>query len=453
VAGPAIWHRAWFPQGLKPGETRLLRLHLGSALLTGIVNGVFNLADVTLAKTLGASPLQVTALTVLTGLAYLGALFLGGAMHGRRKAPFILLCGLFGRLGLWLLAAHSDPRWFVLVIALSSLTQGVVYSAQVSIIKRAYREEIRPSLFGVSVSVTTLFQLIVSVAFGWLMDWNEHAYPIYFGIAGSAGFAGAWLLAAMEREIDRDRGRAPARDGATGEQLEPPSPPLLEAYRPLSLPSPGSTLRSIRGSVALVARILRRDREFRRYETNFFLYGVSILAIGPVVPLFLVRDLGMDYAQIGVAKGLLGQAGMILLTPMMGPALYRIGPVRFSARAFALLSLHPLLLAAAGLAGAGARLPIVFLSFAGLGVAMAAVNLVWSLSGIYFAREADPSGYQSAHTALTGVRGGIAPLLGYGVMQAGSKVLAFFLSGALFLVAAGLMARMGRGEPRAGGAT
>jgi MFS family permease len=442
VAQRAAWHRAWIPESWQPGEAHLLRLHLASSLLTGIVNGVLNLADVTLAKTLGASPWQVTMLTVLTGLSYLGALFLGGAMQGRRKAPFILLCAVAGRLGLWLLAARADPSWFILVIALSSLTQGVVVSAQVSIIKRAYREEIRSSLFGVSVSATTLMQLVTSVVFGWLMNWNETAFPIYFGLAGVAGFAGAYLLARMEAAADRlgAPGGGPAAD-APGAL----APPLAEAYRPLGVPTFTTAVRSARGSIALVARILKQDREFRRYERNFFIYGVSILAIGPVVPLFLVHDLGLDYAQIGLAKGLLGQAGMILLTPMLGPMLQRSGPARFSAGAFALLALHPLLLALAKAGGRGLTLPIVFLSFAGLGVAMAAVYLVWSLSGLYFAREEDPSAYQSAHTALTGVRGGVAPLLGYAAMQAGSKILALVLSGALFLVAAGLMARMARG--------
>jgi MFS family permease len=449
VARPSAWHRAWFPGSLSPEEAPLLRLHIASSLLTGIVNGALNLADVTLAKTLGASALQVTALSVLTGLAYLGALFLGGAMQGRRKAPFILLYGIVGRLGLWLLAASGDPRWYLAVIALSSMTQALIVTAQVSIIKRAYREKNRSSLFGLSVSAATLLQLLTTVVFGWLMDWNERAYPIYFGLAGVAGFIGAFLLAEMEVRITR-RGTVPSgRPGADrdGAWPEPPSPPLLEAYRPLALPTVAATMRSMRGSVRLVLQILRRDREFSRYERNFFLYGVSILAIGPVVPLFLVHDLGMDYGLIGIAKGFLGQAGMILLTPLMGPPLQRQGPARFSAHYFALLALHPLLLALAGLAVPHLRLPIVFLAFAIFGVAMAGVNLVWSLSGILFARDEDPSAYQSAHTALTGVRGGVAPLLGYGVMQAGSKILAFVLSGALFFVAAGLMARMARRAP------
>jgi hypothetical protein len=325
----------------------------------------------------------------------------------------------------------------------------------VSIIKRAYGEANRSSLFGLSVSAATLLQLLTSVAFGWLMDWNERAYPIYFGIAGVAGFVGAFLLAEMEVRIQRRGAAGPDRTGAdrNGAWTEPPSVPVLEAYRPMVLPSVSGTMKSMRGSVRLVLRILRQDREFSCYERNFFIYGVSILAIGPVVPLFLVRDLGLDYGLIGIAKGFLGQAGMIVLTPLLAKPLQRLGPIRFSARSFALLALHPLLLAVAALALPGMRVPMVFLSFAIFGIAMAAVNLVWSLTGIFFARDEDPSAYQSAHTALTGVRGGIAPLLGYGVMQAGSKILAFLLSGALFLVAAGLMARMARGGQRARGAT
>ncbi len=434
------------PASLTPREKPLLRLHILSALLTGIVNGALLMADATLTKTLGASALEVTALALLTGVSYLGSLFVGGAMRGRRKGPFIILFAIAGRLGLWLLALGSDPIWFLLVVGLSSIAQGLIVTAQISIVKRAYLAEHRATLFGWTISATTLMQLLASVVLGALLDWNEHAYGIYFGLAGVAGFAGALLLARLEARVDRPDSTPTQRDegallgGRAGTGAGP-------VYRPIGTPGVGSILRSMQASARLVMRILREDAPFRRFENNFFLYGVAILMIGPVVPLFLVRDLGLDYTQIGLAKGLMAQAGPIVLPPLLGSLMQRLKPARFCARVFAFLALHPLLLALAGLCAPSLRLPLVFVSFACLGVGMAGISIAWHLSSIHFAGAEDPSSYQSVHTVLTGVRGGAAPLLGYGVIEVGSKIHAFLISAGFFLTGAALMARMARAKP------
>jgi len=443
----AVVHRAVLPAGLTHREHRFLRLHLLSSLFSGVVYGAMNLADVTLAKTLAGGAFQLTVFNVLIGVSYLGSLFFVGMMRGRPKALFILLFAAAGRLGFWLLPLSSRPGWFTFVLGLAWFCHALILVAQVSIVQRAYPAEHRNTLFGISISIMTAMNLATSVALGWLLEWNEQAYAIYYGIAGTAGFAGAVLLARLDRLIDR-----PAAGEAPSEG-KPEIPARADAgsplYRPMGQPGVGAAMRSMRASVALVARILRDDGRYRRFQVHFFLYGIAFLSMTPVVPLFLVHDLQLDYGQIGLAKGLMGQAGQILFPPLLGRMMHGQGPVRFSGRMFALLSLHTLLLVAAGLVPPGARIPVTYVAFALFGVSMAGVNLAWHMSSLHFSGRDDPSAYQAVHTVLTGVRGSFAPLIGYAFMAGGSRLAAFAFSTLLLLIAALGMGRMAGAEDRA----
>lgn len=454
---------AIFPEDLAPRERRLLRLHLWGSALGGIGMGVLQLSDAILVKTLAASPLEVTVLSLLTTTGFLAALFWGGAMARRRKAPFVIAAAVVGRLGMGLIGISTDTRWFILIYALAWLAQGVFVAAQTSILQHAYRDAQRGRLFGLAISAMTLLRLVATVAAGWLLDWNEQSYGLIYLAAGIAGFAGSWLLTRMER--DSSDWRTAVSDGATRSQSPIPDVvageirPRADAtgsaarddvgYRPLGPPSLAAGLRSMRESAALVVRILREDHRFRHFQRNFFIYGIAFLSLLPVVPLFLVHDLGLDYGQIGLAKGLMGQAGMLFLPPLLGKLLERIKPVRFCARVFAFLGLFPALLVCAGLAPQPLRIPLVYAAFAAWGIGMSGVALAWHLSSIEFAGAEDSSSYQSVHLVLTGVRGGFAPLLGFGVIQLGSNLYGFAVSVVLFLIASFLMARMARGESRA----
>jgi MFS family permease len=436
--------RRWtpIPAGLGPRERSLLRLHLLSSIFSGVLMACLNMADATLAKTLHGSPLQVTIYSLLAGLSYIAALFWGSAMRGRRKAPFILFFGVIGRLGLALVALSSEPNWYLAVFALVWIADSLVVTAQVTIIQRAYAPEHRNTLFGLTISATTLVRLVASVGLGWLLDWKDQAFGTYFAVGGLAGFVGTWLLARMERELDRfEVARAAPDELKTGVMR---GDPVADSYRPMGQPGLGATLRSVRESVALVVRIVREDALFRRFERNFFLYGIAFLCLTPVTPLFLVNDLKLDYTQIGLAKGLMGQAGMILFPPILGRTMERLGPVRFCVGTFAFLALYPLLLFLASVVPGAAQVPAVYTAFACFGIGMAGVSLAWNMSSIYFARDEDPSSYQAVHSVLTGVRGGFAPLLGYLFIAAGSKRLAFLFSAFFLFAASGSMARLAR---------
>ncbi len=76
---------------------------------------------------------------------------------------------------------------------------------------------------------------------------------------------------------------------------------------------------------------------------------------------------------------------------------------------------------------------IVFVAYLIFGIAMTAVNMAWNMGSIVFAGKEDASIYQSVHVTMTGIRGLVAPGLGFSLLK---------ISGitSVFLVAAGFLA-------------
>jgi len=271
-------------------------------------------------------------------------------------------------------------------------------------------------------------RLLTTVIVGRLLDWNEHAYGVIFALAGVAGFAGMILMARMEAGLDRTAGRVRG-DGF---------------YRPLEEPGLAAGIRSMRESAGRVVRILRDDHRFRRFEVYFFIYGIAFLAMLPIVPLFLVHDLGLDYTRIGLARGLMGQSSLILLAPFMGRWMRRVGPVRFCGWVFSTLALYPLCLLLSGILPPIFAVPFVYAAFVSFGTAMAGVTVAWNLSSIHFAGDEDPSSYQAVHSTLVGLRAVTAPLLGFAIIRISSSLHGFVLCAGLFATAGFLMTRMAR---------
>ena len=435
-------------------EQSLLKLHILSAALTGMTMGILSLADTILAKTLGGTELEVTIMTGMTGAGFLLSIFWVGLLENRPKAPFIIGAAAIGRLGLTLVGISSAPAWFITLIGLAWMAQAMIASAQVSIIQQSYRERHRSRLFGLTVSASTILRLLTTVILGKVLDWNDSSYPILFAVGGTAGLVGAYFLARMERNGKLSAATTAASSATSSAGATCSGAGADITYLPLREGRLAAGVRSMGASVGTVIDILKKDARFRQFEINFFLYGIAFLSLLPIIPIFLVRELELDYTNIGLAKGLMGQAGIILLSPMLGRTLEKMKPIRFCARVFIFLAVFPLMLLLAGLTretfGGALVLPLIFGGFLFFGIAMSGVSLAWNLSSIHFAGDRDPSTYQSVHSALVGIRGVSAPLIGFLMMHYASANWGFLFSTTLLLIASARMARMARSERLAG---
>ena len=75
------------------------------------------------------------------------------------------------------------------------------------------------------------------------------------------------------------------------------------------------------------------------------IYGLAFMILQPVLPIFLVDEIHVQYSQAAMARGLIFYGTIALLSPWFGRLLDTWNAVRLSILGFALLIFFPLALA------------------------------------------------------------------------------------------------------------
>jgi MFS family permease len=378
--------------------------HLRASLGLGMVAGAFVLNEYVARKGLDASRWHLVALLLLPALVQSVAGLWNPATRdgviGRR--PFRLL-GIPGRLLLLvflLVPVTRSATPFVLIVALATVAEILLLPAQNAIVASNYPAETRGRWFGLVTAVHALGIIVVSVPAGKLLDAYPDAWPWLMAFAGLVGAWGYANWAKLRRRRVKRAADVP------------------------DLPEFGSAI-----------EVLRKDKAFLAFELCFMTYGTGFLMLMPVLPIYLVDEMGISYGQVGFARGLLFWLAMIVAGPVFGRLSDRIGILRSAAGAFLLLAGFPLvLLFAPGLAG-------VNVGFALFGIAMAGVHVAWNLGPIALARGRDPLPYLNAHVSLVGLRALIG-MVGGSLLQEhfGSRPVFWTVLALEILAAAGMLA-------------
>jgi len=437
IAPPPLFRRLLSPCAPRladPRQREAFREHLLSSAWGGVSNGVIILTDVILAKALGAPGWQITLFATLGPAANLFSFYWAGAVQGRRKAGAFLLAALMGRLPLAALVLWTASPALILLSFLHSVATALLITAANALYQTRYPEESRPLCFGIATSVGTAAAIATTLGSGLILQTREQSYPWLFALAGLAGFVSAYHLYRMEADRNERRdmlGWLRIGWAALRRTLSPESP--ARESRP-----------TLMESLRLASRTFRENPEFVRFERNFMLYGFAFLSLIPVLPIYIVRELSMDYNQLSASKGLWSQIGLVALSPILGIWLGKLRPIRFTGRIFLLLALYPLCLWISTIPLIHGRVDWVYAGLLFYSVAMAGVNLSWTLGSMHFAGEEEASMFQGMHVALTGVRGLLAPTLGYGIQRVFGSAAAFLFSTALFALAGLLMLKQDR---------
>ena len=418
------------------------RLHARAAVLEGILAGVLVTYDVVARKTLGASQLQLVLLTMAPGSSWLLSLFFANQFQDFDRKRLFLWAGLVGRLPLLAVAAMSGPWPFLAVLVLHGFVQTALIPAQNSIYQQNYDPQARGRLFGrasvwgcTATAVTALGAgLLMDLepgALGWLL--GPDSFRWLYPAAGIAGLGACLVYGSIRlRGSGRSGPRAPIEAAAL--RYWPPHEVVLPPFR---------------RAAAAIRTTLVEDAGFRRFEVALFVYGLGFMVMQPVFAVLFVDELRMSYMDAALAKGVVFYVVNIAALAVAGRMYDRLGLERLGARATVLLALFATALA---FVQSSAQVVAAFSLF---GLAMAALNIAWSMGPIHYAPPGQAARYMSVHVALVGLRALIGhPLGGIVAEGAGSSRPAFVLAALLFGLATVLMMRAERLSPkRAGGAS
>jgi MFS family permease len=382
-----------------------------NAALQAVLAGALSVSSVVLKKTLGASEIEMGLFMTLGGVSLLIGIFASEFIQGRDKRPFILRVGLLGRFLCLGFAFAVSPWAFIILSGAFNVLGHALIPAQTGLWQANISPANRSALWGTTLTISTLISMIAAWLTGVLLDKDPFAYRWIFPASGVLAMAGIWILARS---------------------------PLRGSYRYISSNPPPHTAYAVFIKPVLeFIDLLKKDRDFARFENFFFLYGFAFMMIAPVVPAYMVDVAQMSFEQTQIAGGVLFQLGALLLPSLWGSLLDKTGPYKLCGVIFLILPLYPLILMAWPLwLKLGIPLVIaVYFAHAVFGAGMAGVAVAWNLAPISFAGKGDSSMYTGAHVTLTGLRAMMAPIIGAVLQKYFGYHWVFTLSALTFLTA------------------
>lgn len=408
-------------------EKRTFILHLVSQFFNGIALGILLMQDIIFKKSLGGSDFQVMLLALLVSSSFLLSIY-GSELVNRsfNRSRTILILGTLAKIFIIILPVFDNPLFYIVCIAFSAYIDSMLLSIWNIVFKHNYRERNRSKLYSYATSLQTLVVVIISTTFGYFLDINVSIYKIMFPVAGLCGIVVYYNLAKMVDLSEDDY------SGKIKKIRKTVSFKLLKDI--IALP------------YRITIKVFKDNPAFLRFEAYFFLYGMAFMVLSPVIPVFLVDDLHLNYSPISFAKGLVFHTALILFTPLMGKYHGTGNPNKFCGIVFSILAVFPLMLVSAKYFSPFSldKDIIVYISFFVFGFAMSGVTIAWALSSIFYAPKNEVSNYQAVHITLTGLRGLFSPALGYAVMKILAIEYSFYLSAFLFLLGGILMFRESR---------
>lgn len=367
-------------------ESKTFIILMISTFFGGLITCLGSIQDIIAKKALHSYDWQLTVLTMIWPVSNFFSIWWGKILeNSRHKAKYFILGAFMGRLvlifGLWV----SNMTEFLLLLSSVYFFSSLLIPATNALYQTNIRPQNRGKIFGYTVSIGTFLSMIITYIAGKMLDIDESLYRQILFIAGISGCISSSVLAFIKTEKNHS---------AEGVKLDWHELLVQPVKRTFSL--------------------LKKNKDFAAFETNFSIYGLGFLMVTPVIPIYLVENLNMNYSSTFIAKGILAQVGVLLLSPFFGKLHDKRNIFHFGGIVFGLLSLYPLgFVISMLMPGTLSATIMVFLSYLIFGIAMSGVNITWTMGSIFFAGREDASMYQSVHITLTGVRGLIAPLFGF----------------------------------------
>jgi MFS family permease len=400
------------PRSLPRVADYTLRRQWPAEMLLGAFGGIFGLCLFALRRSLDAPEWLVPLVIALGQLPWILApswqpLF--GNMDRRRafvvlgwmsKGPLLLVAlvgvtatGVAGR-------GQGDYVLFLILLVLYYVADAAYIPHRGALIGSNYPAHLRGRMFGLLAMAAMLAQIVSSKTSGWVLDHDPTALRWLFPLAAALGIGGHVLLS-------RIRWRAPRAAVASG----------------------GRGLKAAGRMVARTwqdtRRVLKQDPAFRTYELGFMLYGFGLNMSMSVLLLYSEGAMHVSYDEWTTAQGLANPLAYLLTVAILGRLVDRLGVVRLTMGAFALLTVYFLLLPLVdGLLG----LVLTYILF---GISMAGVTLGWNLGPLHFAPPQRSHLYMSVHVALVAFRSTLAPLAGFAVYRTWNAKTTFLCSATL----------------------
>ncbi|RUA28247.1 MAG: hypothetical protein DSY76_04545 [Bacteroidetes bacterium] len=379
-------------------EFGVFRIHILFSIIQGVIMGVFALNEFVFIKDMLGTKMQLSILLQLSVILMLFSVFVNEFLRRiTDKKKLLIWAAVFTHLplmGLALFPTNNEAYlsfpyyhyiflgiffffYFNLIIVLPVINQ---------MLKGAYSHENFGRLYSYSSSINKTVLMVVTFAFGFLLDIDNYAFVYVYPVLALLGILSVVLLA----KIDVPQEKVV----------------IKRSFFAASL----NSLREMKW-------ILLRNKPYRQFEIGFMFYGFAWMITASIIAIYFNEALGMNHATYGFYKNGYNILAILLL-PYFGKVLGKIDPRKFAAITFASLLFYLLFMALTehfpfsfqlGSIEVFGMLLVAYLFY---GVFAATMALLWFIGSAYFCKKEEAAQYQSIHLTLTGFRAIISFQLG-----------------------------------------
>ncbi len=384
---------------LEAAEKRTFRLHLIYMIIEGVVLGVLALNEFVFIKSLLGSNYQLGFLFQFSMLVFL-FLVLANEFLKRvsNRKKLLRTVAIASRLPLVLVlffprtveATMAEPyyHYVYLFLFLVYFSGNVVIYPNINyLLKINYRHQHFGKLYSYATSVNKIVMLLVTFAYGYLLDYNNYAFTYAVPLVGILAIVSVFVLSRIqfpvESEVEKKKG----------------------------------VFASAIASGADMIGILRKNHAYRHFEWGFMFYGFAFMISVTVITIYFYEALNLNYASVAFYRNAYNILAILLL-PFFGKLLGNIDPRKFSIITYASIAIYIFCVLLTDWFPAhfevfGTTIYYTLLLYIIFhGIFAATMVLLWNIGSAYFCKPHEAGTYQSLHLSLTGLRAVFAPLLG-----------------------------------------
>lgn len=407
-------------------EWEIFKVHMIYSIVDGFILGVLALNEFVFIKSMHGTNFQVGFLFQFSVLVLTFSFLLNEWVSAaKKKSRLLLFVGIATRLPLILVAffPYHQPELFASPIYhLSFLTIFFVYYIANPIIFPLINESLRHyypkdhfgRLYSYAAMVNKIVMLVVTFAYGILLDIDESAYVYIFPLVSLFGIYSLYMLSKIVIE------------GPVGN-------------------SPRKKIREIASNAMVKIRhIMTTNKSFKDFESGFMLYGFAFMGTVGVITIFFDKALELNYSSVAFYKNAYNIIAIVML-PYFGRLIGRIDPRKFAAFTFASLAGYLLFIELTEFFPyhtfiLGIKIyPTMVIAIISNGFFAATMALLWYIGSAYYCKPEEAADYQAVHLTFTGVRSFFAPIIGIVFYELWGFTVTFSIGVGLLLAAVGLM--------------
>lgn len=356
-------------------------IFLWSRLLNTPFWTIYNMLFIILYKELHATPLQVTAVIVLKPMASLFSPYWSSWIEKRqdRLVSNIVWANLLKYAPFLCFPWFQNVWCFIFSFGFYMIFLRGATPAWMEIIKLNMQGKAREQVFAIGSTIDYLGSALLPIAFGWILDDYSASWRWIFFTTACVGMVSTLLLVYI---------------------------PLNGDTRPTNVHS-----FSVRNSLIKPWKtswnLIKERPDFKRFQIGFMFGATALMMIHTVLPTFFVDALQLSYTEIMFAIALCKGVGFALSSPLWVRFFHKINIYYFCSVVTFFAALFPVILFCGYF-----HFSAPYAAYIVYGMMQAGSELVWHMSGPYFAKDCDSSTYSTVNVLTVGIRGCIAPVLG-----------------------------------------